>query len=146
MNKMKIIIIFLLFVTIDCFSQNGINKIKFVFTEEGIINALATSCTVESFNEFENLDFKIIKEKEFLHKFANLFSKLEPDSTVFVIDARIMTIISYSDIKKKDTLCFGEYHGIDLNGSFMKDNSALHQLVRKKIWPRNISDSLMLMQ
>ena len=58
------------------------------------------------------------------------------------LHARIMAIVTYKYIEKKDTLCFGEYHGVDLNGTFMKDIPEFLLLVKKEVWPRDVPDTI----
>lgn len=123
-----------------CFSQKTISKIKFVFTSEGVTTPVAIACTPEDFNWLNDLDHKIIRDSSFISKFAILFDELIPDTSVCFIDARIMSIITYKDQVAKDTLCFGEHHGIDLNGTFMKNDPKLLLLVKKEIWPRDVPD------
>lgn len=123
-----------------CFSQKTISKIKFVFTSEGVTTPVAIACTPEDFNWLNELDYRIIRDSSFINKFAILFNELKPDTSVCFIDARIMAIITYSEQVRKDTLCFGEYHRIDLNGTFMKSNPELLLLVKKEIWPRDVPD------
>lgn len=137
----KIVSITLIFNANYCFCQKDISGIKFIFTEEGVHTPISTACTPESFNWFNKLNFSIVKDPVFINQFTLYFTELKPDTSICAIDARIMAVITYSNLAQKDTLCFGEYHGIDLNGTFMKDNMELLLLIKKKIWPKSTIDS-----
>ncbi len=142
--KIKIFIIILLIGSINTLlAQNPINNIKFVYTEEYLHTPMATGCTPEEFNWFDTLDHKFVKDSTFLHKFSYYLEKLEPDTNIYFIDARIMSIITYEGLERKDTLCFGEHHGIDMNGTFMKTDYDFLSLVKNKVWNKDyIYDSV----
>lgn len=78
----------------------------------------------------------------FLNKFGLFIKELLPDSTCSGIDARIIGIIYYQDSYHQDTICLGEYWGIDLNGNFMQDNENLLSLVKENIWRSEPLDSM----
>lgn len=118
------------------FGKENISKIKFVYGQEGVRFSIPVSCTPESFNlSFDEINFKNCRDSVFLNKFSLLVNKLKPDSLTDHIDARIMAIVTYDNKTQKDTLCFGEFHGIEMNGTFMYDNKELLSLVKKQVWP-----------
>lgn len=84
---------------------------------------------------------RLPKDPIFIKEFTSYFGELRPDTSISHIDARIMAIVTYKYIEKKDTLCFGEYHGVDLNGTFMKDIPEFLLLVKKEVWPRDVPDT-----
>ncbi len=117
--------------------KGQISKIKFAYGEEGVKFMIAVSCDPNDFNmSFEDLQFILCKDPVFIKKFENEFKKLNSDPERSVIDARIMAIVYYENKSEIDTLCFGEFHGIDLNGTFMQDNKSLLDIVKKKVWPQ----------
>ncbi len=122
--------------------QENIKGIKFVFTNEGVEMAVAVGCIPQEFDWFHNLDFKITKDSVFIKEFTSYLNELRPDTSVSHIDARIMAIVTYRHVEKRDTLCFGEYHGVDLNGTFMKDIPEFLLLVKKEVWPHDIPDAV----
>ena len=77
-------------------------------------------------------DLKITKDSVFIKEFTSYLNELRPDTSVSHIDVRIMAIVTYRHVEKRYTLCFGEYHGVDLNGTFMKDIPEFLLLVKKR--------------
>ena len=140
----RTIVIFVVTVlnVVSCLGQEKIKGIKFVYTNEGVEMAVAVGCTPQEFDWLHNLDFKITKDPIFIKEFTSYFGELRPDTSISHIDARIMAIVTYKYIEKKDTLCFGEYHGVDLNGTFMKDIPEFLLLVKKEVWPRDVPDTI----
>lgn len=139
-KRLVILILFFIVSSVSLYSK--ITKIKFVFTEERITVPVAVSCNPECFNWFNILNYKIIEDSSYMRKFEDMLITLEPDTINQYIDARIMAIISYDDTIQKDTLCFGEFNGIDFNGTLMQDNQELLKLVTLEVWPKNNFNSV----
>lgn len=68
----------------------------------------------------------------FIAQFQDLYSRLSHSDSTFLIDPRIMTVVSYEESIPNDTLYMGEYFGIIKNGNRMQDNDSLLNLVKTK--------------
>ena len=138
----KIVVTILFFSISSILLYPKVTKIKFVFTEIGVTVPVAVSCDPESFNWFNILDYKTVKDSIYISNFENLLMTLNPDTTNQSIDVRIMAIISHDDTIHKDTLCFGEFNGIDFNGILMQNNQELLKLVKQEVWSKENFDSV----
>ena len=77
---------------------------------------------------------KTIKSKKILKQIENEIVKLQPDTSIDCIDARISCFIKYKD-GKEDRLCIGWYlaNRIYYNGQFQKQNNKLLFLIKNAI-------------
>lgn len=137
------VFVFSLFNYPFCWGQKSIEKVKFVYAATtGINTGIPISCVPHDFDVgLRDLDYKIVRDSIFIGKFALLLEDLKPDTSVVYIDARIMAIVTYKQQMRKDTLCFGEFCGVDWNGTFMKDNPKLLSLVKKEIWSPDVPEA-----
>jgi len=117
------------------FGKGIISNILFIYAQPETYTTVSVACSLEEFGCFAGgVLYKNINDSIFISKFTPLFNELIPDPERYLIDARIMAIISYSGEERQDTLCFGEHHGIDLNGTFMINNDSLLNLVIGEVW------------
>lgn len=134
MKKTLLSLVFLVGVS-STFGRGSISRILFIYAQPEVYTTVAMPCSLESFGGFSlGVLSKVVTDSVFISKFTPIFRQLRPDPETYSIDARIMAIIAYSDDERCDTLCFGEYHGIDLNGTFMVDNDSLLNLVIGEVW------------
>lgn len=133
----KIIFILLAISLSEALVSREMSKIKLVYGAERTMLPVAASCTEESFsfNFGKLINFLTTYDMLFLYEFEKLFEDIKPlqSDSVRFIDPRIMAIITYKDSIPNDTICFGEFHGICLNGVLMQDDKKMLNLVKKKI-------------
>jgi len=86
----------------------------------------------------------------FIAQFQDLYSRLSHSDSTFLIDPRIMTVVSYEESIPNDTLYMGEYFGIIKNGNRMQDNDSLLNLVKTKIgwtqYTRNVIEAISIIE
>lgn len=115
-------------------ASQDINKIRFIYGQEGTYVPIAVSCDLSFISRFgEDLNILTTYDDIFLARFQDLYSRLLPSDSTCLIDPRIMAVVSYDESIPNDTLYMGEYFGINKNGNCMQDSDSLLNLVKTKI-------------
>jgi len=131
-HKISYPLIFMLFLTISCSSQNQYESIAIIkYVDLNIMTPIDVSC-----DDFENLFGKQIesititnqKDFDFL---LNSISGLSKDENTKSADIRIKIKIKVNDIINY-VICLDRFHIIK-NGNYYKMSPALMQFINKKI-------------
>ncbi|MCH2196356.1 hypothetical protein [Kordia sp.] len=141
-TKMKLLrclkSLFLLLIFTIIFNCEDSQKDKYInihFIQSGTSFPVSMDCTFSG-NENEqigDLFYKKITDVLFIDKFYNEYKNLEADSeNKNHPDNRIMAFV-HIDGKKTDTLCFGENHGLMINGIRVNDSEKLLKMLKDKI-------------
>lgn len=144
MKLILVTFVFLLFS--NSLTSQDITKIRFIYGQEGTLIPIAASCDISFIARFgEDLNILTTYDGIFIAQFQDLYSRLSHSDSTFLIDPRIMTVVSYEESIPNDTLYMGEYFGIIKNGNRMQDNDSLLNLVKTKIgwtqYTRNVIEA-----
>ena len=145
MKLILVTFVFLLFS--NSLTSQDITKIRFIYGQEGALMPIAASCDISFIAQFgEDLNILTTYDGMFIAQFQDLYSRLSHSDSTFLIDPRIMTVVSYEESIPNDTLYMGEYFGIIKNGNRMQDNDSLLNLVKTKIgwtqYTRNVIEAI----
>ena len=149
MKLILVTFVFLLFS--NSLTSQDITKIRFIYGQEGALIPIATSCDISFIAQFgEDLNILTTYDGMFIAQFQDLYSRLSHSDSTFLIDPRIMTVVSYEESIPNDTLYMGEYFGIIKNGNRMQDNDSLLNLVKTKIgwtqYTRNVIEAISIIE
>ena len=118
MKLILVTFVFLLFS--NSLTSQDITKIRFIYGQEGALIPIAASCDISFIAQFgEDLNILTTYDGMFIAQFQDLYSRLSHSDSTFLIDPRIMTVVSYEESIPNDTLYMGEYFGIIKNGNRM---------------------------
>lgn len=123
-----------------CFcSNNNSNKksisselLEINFIQKGLNSPTLISCAFMNTDSFKkSKHHKSINDTTIIKNFKNLYAELSASKIQHDIDVRIQII--YSNDKKRDTICMGEFFNITVNGVNMNDSKDFHSYIKEII-------------
>ena len=94
MKLILVTFVFLLFS--NSLTSQDITKIRFIYGQEGTLIPIAASCDISFIARFgEDLNILTTYDGIFIAQFQDLYSRLSHSDSTFLIDPRIMTVVSY---------------------------------------------------
>ena len=96
MKLILVTFVFLLFS--NSLTSQDITKIRFIYGQEGALMPIAVSCDISFIAQFgEDLNILTTYDGMFIAQFQDLYSRLSHSDSTFLIDPRIMTVVSYEE-------------------------------------------------
>ena len=128
---LKLLFVAMVFI-VSCSSNDKLMEMAIYHTPQEVTANYAISCVTFD-GEFESIiQSKKISDQETLQQFDNLIDGLSNGKETDVEDIRIKVLLRYFD--RTDTLCFGEFFGVFLNGNEMTDNPELLLTIKEMIY------------
>ena len=134
----KLHLLFLLVLFINCSSDNlTIKKVHILSLPENMQGATSVGCDWTFFGHVDVMEDTLISNKKYISEFEKYFNNLKAlDTFRYGPDVRIKCLVSYKQKDRiADTLCFGEFGGIVLNGQHMQNDSLFLEFIKKTVYP-----------
>ncbi|MCH2195852.1 hypothetical protein [Kordia sp.] len=128
----------LLTFSFSCEKSNEVDKnidyINVYFIQKGTTYPIRIDCSFVADQErsIEEIHYKKITNNEFIDKFLSLKNVLTESKDSKPVDSKIKVFIKYKN-NKKDSICFGAYHGIEIDGVKMNDSEELLEVLKNEI-------------